>query len=163
MPRHPLLNFAYSLILVVITALWCSWFTRVGMENFYSYIKLPAFTPPDYVFPVAWTIIYVLLILSFDKILNLGSGKHVQLAAQLFVGNLILQILWCFVFFYNAYFLVGFAVLVLLVFMAIVLTEKFYDLQKSAGILLIPYVAWLAFAAYLNWGIADLNGAVYPF
>ena len=163
MIKKSVLNFIYSLILVTLTALWCGYFNKVGMENFYSYINLPTLTPPDIVFPIVWTILYALMIISFYIIININDREKTKFTIQLFVTNCILQIIWSFLFFYNAYFMVGFAVIVLLDFVVIMMIEYFYKLNKISGILLIPYLLWLLFATYLNWAITDLNGAVYIF
>ena len=64
-------------------------------------------------------------------------------------------------FFYNAYFLVGFAMLVVLDFVTAATMKMFYDVNKTAGLLLIPYMLWLLFATYLNWAVVDLNGATF--
>lgn len=163
MPRHLVFNFLYSLFLVTVTAAMCSRFNLYAMENYYEYIHKPALTPPDYIFPIAWTIIYVMMIISFDFILNLAPPKLITFASMLFIGNLLLHILWSYIFFFNGYFLIGFAVLVVLDFLALGLVERFYRLHKIAGLMLLPYLAWLLFATYLNWQIVNLNGENYIF
>ena len=163
MAKKYVLNFIYSLILVTVTALWCGYYNKAGMENFYSYINLPSLTPPNIVFPIVWVILYALMVISFFIIINIEDRGKTKFAIQLFVANCIFQIIWSFVFFYNAYFMVGFAVIVLLDFIIIMMIEYFYKLSKIAGILLVPYLLWLLFATYLNWAITDLNGAVYIF
>lgn len=159
--EKPLYNFLYSLILVLITAAICSYFNRFGMQNFYSQINLSALTPPNIVFPIVWTCLYATLVISFDLVLNHGDKHKIRPAAQVFTLNLFLQALWTFVFFYNAYFLVGFAILVVLDFVTAAMMKMFYDVNKTAGLLLIPYMLWLLFATYLNWAVVDLNGATF--
>ena len=66
-------------------------------------------------------------------------------------------------FFYNAYFLVGFAVLVVLDFVTLAMIKIFYETDKKAGLILIPYMLWLLFASYLNWAVMDLNGVTFNF
>lgn len=156
--EKPLYNFLYSLISVLLTAVVCSYFNRIGMQNFYSEINLSALTPPNIVFPIVWTILYAILVVSFDLVLNHGDKQKIRPAAQAFILNLFLQALWTFVFFYNAYFLVGFAILVVLDFVAAVTIKMFYAINKKAGLLLIPYMLWLLFATYLNWAVVNLNG-----
>ena len=105
--EKPLYNFLYSLILVLITAAICSYFNRIGMQNFYSELNLSTLTPPNVVFPIVWTLLYAILVISFDMVLNRADKQKIRPAAQAFTLNLFLQALWTFVFFYNAYFLVG--------------------------------------------------------
>lgn len=161
--EKPLYNFLYSLISVLLTAVVCSYFNRIGMQNFYSEINLSVLTPPNIVFPIVWTLLYAILVISFDLVLNHADKQKVRPAAQAFILNLFLQALWTFVFFYNAYFLVGFAILVVLDFVVAAMIKMFYDVNKTAGLLLIPYMLWLLFATYLNWAVADLNGATFIF
>ena len=159
--EKPLYNFLYSLISVLLTAVVCSYFNRIGMQNFYSEINLSVLTPPNIVFPIVWTLLYAILVISFDLVLNHADKQKVRPAAQAFILNLFLQALWMFVFFYNAYFLVGFAILVVLDFVVAAMIKMFYDVNKTAGLLLTPYMLWLLFATYLNWAVVDLNGATF--
>lgn len=161
--EKPLYNFLYSLILVLITAFICSYFNHFGMQNFYSQLNLSALTPPNVVFPIVWTLLYASLVISFDMVLNHTDITKIRPAAQVFTLNLFLQALWTFVFFYNAYFLVGFAVLVVLDFVTAAMIKIFFDIKRKAGLLLIPYILWLLFATYLNWVVVDLNGATFNF
>lgn len=158
MQRQSLTNFLYSLASVVLTAFLCSILNRYAMENYYAELSKPPLTPPDYVFPFVWGVLYVLLIIAFDFILNLQSEKN-SYAVKLFATGLALQVVWSYVFFYKGLFLVGFAVIVIMCFLAAVTVKEFYRLRKAAGWLLTPYAIWLLFATYLNWGMADLNGA----
>ena len=159
--EKPLYNFLYSLISVLLTAVVCSYFNRIGMQNFYSEINLSVLTPPNIVFPIVWTLLYAILVISFDLVLNHADKQKVRPVAQVFTLNLFLQALWTFVFFYNAYFLVGFAILVVLDFVTAAMIKMFYDVNKTAGLLLIPYMLWLLFATYLNWAVVNLNGATF--
>lgn len=159
----PLYNFLYSLILVLITAFLCSYFNHFGMQNFYSQLNLSVLTPPNVVFPIVWTLLYASLVISFDMVLNHTDINKIRSAAQVFTLNLFLQVLWTFVFFYYAYFLVGFAVLVALDLVTVAMMKIFYNINKKAGFLLIPYMLWLLFATYLNWAVVDLNGATFIF
>ena len=160
MLEKPYMRFSVSLALVLLTAACCSWFNRVGMAWFYPHIERSALTPPDYVFPIVWLILYVLLVLAFDRILSLPPTEN-KPAVLNFIFNMFLQVLWTYVFFYKGSFLLGFVVLVVLDFATAVLFEQFYKLQRAAGYLLVPYMMWLLFATYLNWMVVQLNGNVY--
>lgn len=161
--EKPIYNFLYSLLSVLITAFFCSYFTRVGIDNFYGELKLSTLNPPNYVFPIVWTILYAILVISFDLVLNHFEKSRIRPAAQIFILNLFLQVLWTFTFFYNAYFLVGFAIIVVLDFVTIYMIKIFYNIHKIAGLILIPYLIWLLFATYLNWAVMNLNGISYNF
>lgn len=153
----PVYNFLYSLILVLVTAAFCSYFNRIGMQNFYSDIKLSALTPPNIVFPFVWAVLYILLTMAFYFVLNNADKTLIRPAATLFTFNMFLQVLWTFVFFYNAYFFSGFMVLIILDFAGALLVWAFYQINRTAGLMLIPYFLWLLFATYLNWAVVLLN------
>lgn len=153
-------NFLLSLFLVVFTAGWCSYFNSFAMEGFYSEIQRSELTPPDYVFSVVWVILYTLMVISLDILFNLKTEIK-KIAVQLFLFTLFLQIMWSFAFFFCGYFLVGFIILLIMDISALALVEIAYNADKTAGVLLLPYLAWLFFATYLNWIIFDLNGISY--
>ena len=155
--EKPFYNFLYSLFLVLITAGFCSYFNGVGMENFYSSINLSRLTPPNVVFPIVWTVLYALSVFAFDAVLNAKDKAQIRPAASLFILNLFLQVLWTYVFFYNANFFGGFAVLIILDFVAAIVIWLFYQINRGAGWALIPYFIWLLFATYLNWAVVILN------
>lgn len=161
--EKPFYNFLYSLILVLITAFFCSYFTRIGLSEFYDDIKVSTLNPPNYVFPIVWTILYAVLVISFDLVLNHFEKSRIRPAAQIFTLNLFLQVLWTFAFFYNAYFMIGFAIIVVLDFVTVYMIKIFYSIHKISGLMLIPYLIWLLFATYLNWMVMDLNGISYNF
>ncbi len=158
--KNAYLNFFFSLITVVITAALCSWFNRIGMQNFYEQIQKSALTPPDIVFPIVWSVLYVLLVLAFDMVLN-AENLPIRNQVWLFLGNMLLQILWCYVFFAQGWFMLGFVVLIILDFATAILIEQFYEVNHTAAYLLLPYMAWLLFATYLNWTVVALNGNTF--
>lgn len=151
-------NFIFSLVTVLITAGLCSYFNNIGMDNFYSDIKLAALNPPNYVFSIMWTILYVLLVIAFDLVLE-NKEKSASAVAGSFIFNMFLQVLWCYVFFGKGYFLIGFWVILALILSTAFLLYQFYQRHKGAAYMIVPYFLWLLFAAYLNWAVYDLNGA----
>jgi tryptophan-rich sensory protein len=109
------------------------------------------------VFPIVWTLLYALSVFAFDIVLNSENKALIRPAATLFTLNLFLQVLWTFVFFYNAYFFSGFMVLIILDFAGALLIWAFYQINRTSGLMLIPYFLWLLFATYLNWAVVLLN------
>lgn len=158
--KKPFNNFLLSLFLILFTAGWCSYFNSFAMDGFYPQIQRSELTPPDYVFSIVWTILYTLMVVSLDILLNVKSEIK-KMAIQLFMFNLFLHIMWSFAFFFNGYFLIGFIILLVTAVSALALVEIAYQTNKVAGLLLLPYVAWIVFATYLNWIIFDLNGATF--
>jgi benzodiazapine receptor len=129
-----------------------------GSRNaWYAALVKPALTPPDLVFPVAWTMIYILLGLSLAMILHARGSKLRGLAIAAFVLQLLVNLTWSPVFFgmhavTPALGIVG-AMLILTLTMAFI----FSRIRVIAALLLVPYLAWLLFAFYLNAAIIDLN------
>ncbi len=150
------LRFLTSLALVGITAMLSSYFSYLGVDTFYAGLNLPPLNPPNAVFPIVWPILYVLMIVSFYMILNKEDNHS---AVFLFIGQLFLHILWCYLFFAKGLFMFGFVDILLLIWTVFVMIRRFYSLDKTAAYLQIPYLIWLIFAAYLNAGVWYLNGA----
>lgn len=161
--QNKYINFLYAFISVGVTAGLCGYLNDFGLNTFYQKIDLPMLTPPNNVFPVAWSILYILLICAATLILNTADTAKIKSALQIFWLNMLLQIIWTYVFFYSGMFLAGFFVLVLLDFITVLMIDAFYHIRKTAAYLLAPYLFWLLFATYLNWGIFDLNGNAYIF
>ena len=151
-----------SLFLIIFTAGWCSVFNSFAMDSYYPQISRSELTPPGYVFSIVWTILYTLMVVSLDILLNLKTEIK-KMAIQLFLFNLFLHIIWSFAFFYCGYFLIGFIILLVLDIAALALTEVAYQANKVAGWLLVPHLVWIIFATYLNWAVYDLNGTSYFF
>ena len=156
-------RFLYAFLAVGVTAGLCGYLNDFGLNTFYTKIDLPVLTPPNNVFPIAWSILYILLIISTTMVLNTADTAKIKSALQIFWLNMLLQVIWTYVFFYSGIFLAGFFVLVLLDFITVLLIDAYFHLRKAAGYLLLPYLFWLLFATYLNWGVIDLNGNAYIF
>lgn len=143
-----------NVFIVVITFLVPSLIAIISRDSFSIYNKLvkPSFSPPVYVFPIVWNILYILMAISFILIKESENSK-----ASLYYVQLILNSIWTLIFFkYRLYFL---ALIDLLIFLFIVLymTYKFYEEDKRTLYLLLPYIAWTVYASYLNFYIASYN------
>lgn len=149
------LKFTLSFGLIAIMAILSSYFSYIGINTFYPSLQMPALTPPNFVFRIVWPILYALMIASFYLILNEENNKS---AVNLFLGQIVLHILWTYVFFTRGHFACGLIVLILLIFNVAVMIKKFYMLNRISAYLLYPYLIWLLFATYLNIGIVYLNG-----
>lgn len=126
--------------------------SRGGMD-FYETAVQPPVAPPPVLFPIAWSILYTLMGISAVIAYNRGCVRSLLL----FCVQLLLNFLWPLLFF-NARALWASFVLLLLLFVAAFWTAiSLYRCRPLAGILFIPYLLWLGFAAYLNAMIAYLN------
>ncbi len=121
----------------------------------YNDLIKPTLAPPEIVFPIAWTIIYLLIGISYTLLKEKGEvPKETQ---QLYYTQLIFNYLWTFIFFVFRLRLLSVLWIIILDVLVIIMTYQFYKQNKLSGILLIPYVLWLLFATYLNISIYFLN------
>ena len=131
--------------------------TRGSMKDYEYTILKPALSPPGWIFPVVWTILYILMGLSAYLVFS-DAGKRRRRAKSLYIVQLAVNFVWPIVFFTVQDF--GFALILLTILWVLVLIMSivFGTIRKPAGLLQIPYIAWLTFAWYLNYGVSTLNG-----
>ncbi|MBE5964676.1 MAG: tryptophan-rich sensory protein [Lachnospira sp.] len=144
---------ALPLVVGIISAL----FTMNSMKAF-EMLNKPVLSPPGWLFPVVWTILYILMGISSYLIYNSSaSQKEKSEALTVYLIQLALNFLWpTFFFTFSWYWYSLIWLLVLWVAVAIMIL-KFYKISKPAAYLNIPYIIWLTFAAYLNYAIAVMN------
>lgn len=128
--------------------------TRNSMETFGS-INKPILAPPAWLFPVVWTILYILM--GIASYLVLTSSKENRKALTVYSIQLVFNFLWSIIFFNLELYLFAFIWLVLLWLLILETAILFYQISKTAGYLMIPYLLWVTFASYLNYFIYLLN------
>lgn len=129
--------------------------TKENMNVFETLVK-PPLTPPQIVFPIVWTILYVLMGISAYIVYE--SRCPLKRDALLLYGiQLVLNFAWSLVFFNLKNYLLAFIVLVVLWLAIIWMIYKFFKISPLAAKLQIPYLVWVTFAAYLNLAIVILN------
>ncbi len=131
-------------------------FLTKNSMDVYNNVARPALAPPPIVFPIVWSILYVLMGISSYLIYESKSNRK-EKSLYVYYIQLILNFTWPFVFFSGKMFLVAFFILLLLWGMVIWMTGLFYKIKPLAAYLQIPYLIWLGFAAYLNLSIGFLN------
>ena len=128
-----------------------------GMERFDTLIK-PPLSPPGWLFPVVWTILYLLMgYASYRVLASGGSATNKRRALTLYGAQLVLNFLWSPVFFGLGWLLAAFFILVALWIFIFITSNHFSQLDKIAGTLLLPYLLWVTFAGYLNFSFVMLN------
>lgn len=134
------------------------WVSNSGFGNpwFDSLIK-PPFMPPGSVFGIVWPILYALLGISVAMILAEPPSERRSLGLSLFAIQLVLNLAWSPLFFAAHDIRLAKVVIFLMAAIAAAAAGQFYRLRKAAGLLLIPYILWLVFAATLNATIESLN------
>lgn len=122
-------------------------------SEWYENIK-PAITPPNYVFPIVWNILFFLIALSLFFVLGEKNKKKRNPAIWIFAINLILNALWSYLFFSMHKPVLAFVDLVLIWISIVAMIFISHKISKKAAYLLLPYLLWVAFAGILNWLIA---------
>lgn len=131
--------------------------TRGGMEVF-QMLNQPAFAPPGWLFPVVWTILYVLMGIASYLVLESNADKTEILEGMILYGyQLVVNFFWPIFFFQFQWYLFSFIWLVALWVLIIMTMIEFYQVSKTAAYLLIPYLVWVTFAGCLNFAIYRLN------
>lgn len=131
--------------------------TRNSMQDF-EQISKPALAPPGWLFPVVWTILFTLMGIACYLVITANASIKEQSSALKFYGlQLIFNFFWSIWFFNLKAYWFAFVWLIALLILIIATTVKFWRISKPAGILMLPYIAWVTFAGYLNLGIALMN------
>ena len=131
--------------------------TKESMEIFEN-LNQPALSPPGWLFPVMWTVLYILMGISSYLILTSGEEpSKVQRAISVYGYQLAVNFLWPPFFFNFRWYFVAFLWLLFLIILVVVMIGRFYKLEKRAAYLNIPYLLWLIFAGYLNFSVYLLN------
>ncbi len=124
----------------------------------YSEIIRPPLSPPSQIFGIVWPILYVMMGIATYLVVTSSADKEmIKKSVFLYGFSLILNFIWPIVFFNSKAYLLALVIIIVLLIVVLVLTKSYYQINPIAGVLLIPYALWLAFATYLNIGIYLLN------
>jgi len=147
-----------SVVICLIPGFAGSMINAKAIPTWYSFINRPSFAPPNWVFAPVWTALYVMIGVALFLVWRKGTGHPgVKAAIVAFAVQLVLNGIWTPVFF-GLKSLPGGLVVIILMWIAILITIiRFFPISRSAGILLIPYLAWVSFATVLNAGFYSLN------
>ena len=128
-----------------------------GMSD-YGNLAQPPLSPPGWLFPVVWTILYLSMgYASYRVAQSEGAAEEKRSALVLYGGQLLLNFLWPILFFRLEWYLGAFVLLLGLWALIFWTMQKFSRLDEIAGDLLLPYLLWVSFAGYLNLGVYLLN------
>lgn len=129
-----------------------------GGMDLYGQLVKPPLSPPGWVFPVVWSVLFLLMGYASYRVLTADAPKEEKRRALIFYGvQLALNFLWSPVFFGLGRLLLAFAILVALWVMILLTGNLFSQIDKTAGKLLVPYLLWVTFAGYLNFAFFLLN------
>lgn len=128
-----------------------------GMAD-YNDLNQPPLSPPGWLFPVVWSVLYLLMGYASYRIVTSDADKmQKQRALILYGAQLFVNFLWPLIFFGLEWRLTAFLVLLVLWVLILLTMRAFSDIDERAGDLLIPYILWVTFAGYLNLGAFLLN------
>lgn len=123
----------------------------------YRTLAKPALNPPGIFFPVAWSVLYVLMGVALAIVLNARGARVRGTAVALFAAQLVLNLIWTPLFFGAHQVTWALVDLVALIVLAIATTIAFGRVRRAAAWLMVPYLVWISFAACLTFGIRQLN------
>lgn len=127
-----------------------------GFKSYAEEAVKPPLSPPQWIFPIVWTLLYILMGISSYLVYQKDKTSSKQPIA-VYVIQLALNFMWPVFFFSLKAYLFSFIWLILLWAFVLAMTVMFYRTDKIAGLIQLPYLIWLTFAAYLNLGVYFLN------
>ncbi len=132
------------------------WLTKTDVNTWYKSLNRSSLTPPDYIFPVAWTILYILIAISGWKLFR-TSSKELITIKSLYILQMILN--WCWTPLFFRFNLTGYAFISLLVMdiSLFLIVYLGYKRIKTVSLLMTPYLIWILFATYLNFYVWQYN------
>lgn len=134
-----------------------AFFTRSSMD-IYSKYNRPVLSPPGTVFPIVWTILFILMGISAYLVFISSVDEKIKSNALFLYGlQLIINFFWSIIFFNLEMLLFAFLWIILLWIVVFLMIISFWKINKLASYLQIPYLMWITFASYLNLGIYVLN------
>jgi len=156
--RSNTLRLIVSIVICHMAGVFGSAFTTGAIPTWYAAIKKPGFTPPNWVFAPVWLALYTLMGISLYLVWreHTRNAKH-RVALAMFAVQLVLNAVWSAVFFGLHSPLAGLVVIGALLVALVLAAVMFMRVSRPAGLLLVPYVVWVAFAAALNASIWILN------
>ena len=142
-----------SILIPVLVGLVIGYITAPFMD--YMNLIKPNLAPPGILFPIVWTILYILMGVSYGILKdNNLTDENIDL---IYYAQLVVNALWSIFFFVLKWRLFSAIWIILLALLIVYMIIKFYDRNKLAGLLQIPYLLWVVFATYLNLSIYLLN------
>jgi translocator protein len=155
--RHPVVAFLGSVLVSQLAGLVGLPFTDRGTGSWYGQLDKPPFNPPGWVFGPVWTALYTLIGVALWLVLRQPQSKARRRALMLFAGQLILNAAWTPIFFGAEAPEAAVAEISILLVVLGFTVRDFWRIDRRAGLLMVPYLGWVAFAAALNGSIVALN------
>ncbi|WP_249029828.1 TspO/MBR family protein [Tannockella kyphosi] len=142
-------------IFLLFFPLLTSWLISIFVDtSLYTNLVLPSFAPSSFVFPIVWTVLYLMMGYSSYRIYK---KSETTIAQVIYFIQLFINLIWPFFFFQYQFFTFSALWLLLLIILVIGTIILFFQIDHTSGYLLLPYLFWITFALFLNITIVILN------
>lgn len=147
-----------SIALPLMVSAAAGYFTVTGLGSWYQNLQKPSWNPPNWLFGPVWTVLYIMMGIAFYLVWRSGAAVRTkQKAMGAWIVQLVLNFLWSFIFF-NQHAIGSALIEIIILWLAILVTIfLFARCSKAAAWLLVPYISWVSFAAFLTYTIWILN------
>jgi tryptophan-rich sensory protein len=145
-----------SCIVITGLGLLSGLMTTPEIQGWYATLNKPSWNPPNRLFGPVWTTLYIMMGIAFSLIWHSSHPNRKQ-AMKLFAVQFVLNLAWTFIFFNQHQLQLALIEIIALWIMILVNIIVFYRINRAAGFLLVPYLAWVSFATFLNYTIMQLN------
>lgn len=151
-------SYIYSILIALGVGGLSALFTSGNMDIYEKIIR-PPLSPPSILFPIVWTVLFILMGISAAMIknTNVASLRSRDSALLTYGISLVFNFFWSLIFFNLQMYFFAFLWLLALLYLIIKTIIKYYKIDKTAALLQIPYLVWVAFAGYLNFAVWYLN------
>lgn len=154
-------KFIFPLLISILIALSAgfigSFFTTPSIASWYAFINKPSFSPPNWLFAPVWTLLYILMAIAAFLIWQKRDNLQTKPALMFYGIQLVLNTLWSIIFFGMKNPGLAFLEIIFLWLFILITLIKFYKINKTAGLLFIPYILWVSFALILNFAVWMIN------
>ena len=149
--------YALGILLTEAVGALSGWLSKDGIKIFSASISQPPLSPPAFLFPIVWGILYALMGIGAARIYLSPQSTERNRALNIYITQLIVNFFWSLIFFNAQAFLFAFFWLLILWILVLWMILLFHKVDPLSAKLQIPYLLWLSFAAYLNLGVWYLN------
>ena len=158
MEKNELFRLILSIIICQMAGVIGSIFTAGSVTSWYPTLVKPSFSPPGFYIGLIWIVLFTLMGISLFLIWReTPSNPAARIALYFFAVQLIVNVLWSVAFFGMRSPISGLVVIAFLWVLILITIIKFWPINRTAALLLIPYIIWVSIAAYLNFSIWMLN------
>jgi len=159
--ERPRLSLVLSILAVELVGASGAVFTAQGLTSWYGTLQRPALAPPNWVFGPVWTTLFALMGVAvwvvWRRLDSPRAGRRARVALAVFAVHFVANVGWSAAFFGLQSVDLGLAVIVVLLALILLTIRAFDRVDRRAALLLVPYLCWTAFAAYLNYRFWVLN------